>query len=529
MAATVSLELLLETARAEEESEKTRKKLIADFNAAAKAGTQGFKEFAQKSAQELQDLSNIAKQNADKAARETAAKWKGVASNAIGIFGDLKDMFGMVGGAALGMSDNTFKAVEAAADLAEKGAMIGMSFGPLGAIIGGVSGALVSLAKDARDAKPALDELFKGREGLFSTGAVGAGAEIIWDQIFGNTEDLDEKEKKVVAALKRKKEIDADVAESMKKSVEQKKLYAEMGDDFSGPVVTANMDKQIKNRQALAKLNEDEAKKQKDAAVKAQEEEGKAVVAQMKKDYAAKEKEAKDYAAKWLKINEAFIVQANLERDAELAIKDEIYNAELRLFDLKDELRQQDLILTQEKLAAERALYEQNVASITAAIQTFGPLYSSLTDTISENITANQKAFSGLGAAAKKGVADVLKNLGHQWAIEGLGEAAKALAALGAGDLKGAGFHGAAAVALGVAAAAAGVGSARLGRTREGGASAGGGGSEGLGRSSTTSPPTQNLSPIVVNFNSTIPYTQREAQEAANRIADLNSQSRPRL
>jgi hypothetical protein len=56
--------------------------------------------------------------------------------------GDFKDTIGLVGKDLLGLKDTTLQMVTTTGDLAEKGASIGAAFGPWGAIIGGAVGAM---------------------------------------------------------------------------------------------------------------------------------------------------------------------------------------------------------------------------------------------------------------------------------------------------------------------------------------------------------------------------------------------------
>jgi hypothetical protein len=80
------------------------------------------------------------------------------------------------------------------------------------------------------------------------------------------------------------------------------------------------------------------------------------------------------------------------------------------------------------------------------------------------------------GQAVKKFLADALKGLASQMAVEALKHAAYGIGSLAFGDLSGAGRHAAAAAAFGGAAVAAGAAAKALGSGGGGGASGGGGG-----------------------------------------------------
>lgn len=74
-------------------------------------------------------------------------------------FGDLKDIFEKSAGALLGLSEEAVEATVRVADLAEKGAMVGAAFGPLGATIGLVAGgALGFFVEKINESKKATEE-----------------------------------------------------------------------------------------------------------------------------------------------------------------------------------------------------------------------------------------------------------------------------------------------------------------------------------------------------------------------------------
>lgn len=172
----------------------------------------------------------------------------------------------------------------------------------------------------------------------------------------------------------------------------------------------------------------------------------------------------------------------------------------------------------QEKFDKDVAMYQEYASTITA-------ITSSLTEQIQENIEAGDNLFAYMGEAAAAGVAQVLKQLSKMWSAEALGELARGLAALAnpaslaLGET--AAGHFAAAAAYGAAAAATGVGGSVLGGAMNRRAAARNAPdtapASGMGGDSGT----KQLAPIVVNFNSTVPMTERQAQEAAAEVNTL--------
>ncbi len=172
-----------------------------------------------------------------------------------------------------------------------------------------------------------------------------------------------------------------------------------------------------------------------------------------------------------------------------------------------------------EKFDKDIALYQDYASTITA-------ITSALTDQLAENIATGDNLFAHMGEAAVAGVAQVLKQLSKMWGAEALGELAQGIAALAnpaAAALTGetAAGHFAAAAAYGAAAAATGVGGALLGGAAK---------RHNTARNAPDSAPasgmggdsgTKQLATIVVNFSSTVPATEREAQEAAAKVNSL--------
>ncbi len=113
----------------------------------------------------------------------------------------------------------------------------------------------------------------------------------------------------------------------------------------------------------------------------------------------------------------------------------------------------------------------------------FGMLTGSVTSAMDAWITGSMSA----GQAVKKFLADALKGLASQMAVEALKHGAYAIGSLAFGDFRGAGQHAAAAAAFGGAAAAAAVASKSLGGGGANASAGAGGGSAGANGGVSTS------------------------------------------
>jgi hypothetical protein len=112
--------------------------------------------------------------------------------------------------------------------------------------------------------------------------------------------------------------------------------------------------------------------------------------------------------------------------------------------------------------------YQQDIDMYAAYVSQISSITGELTATLEANIASGNNLFSGMGAAAERGVSQVLKALGKMWAAQAIGEIAAGIAALAnpaAAALKGetAAGHFLAAAKFGAAAVAASVGGAVLG------------------------------------------------------------------
>lgn len=143
----------------------------------------------------------------------------------VGAMGDLKDIFEKSGAALFGFSKQTTDAIVMTGDLAEKGAAVGESFGPMGALIGGVTGALMGYITSTKQAAEAARQLaaaekVKRQELALSVGgAAGALQSFALDvgvDVFGlsgkSIEALEAREEKLQGILKQEGEFALDAA-----------------------------------------------------------------------------------------------------------------------------------------------------------------------------------------------------------------------------------------------------------------------------------------------------------------------------
>lgn len=143
-------------------------------------------------------------------------------------------------------------------------------------------------------------------------------------------------------------------------------------------------------------------------------------------------------------------------------------------------------------LDAEIAFYDQAKPKQTWLEKTVGPvsdfdLYAAAFSTLAGEATAAYDALvdgtAGAGQAAAKLVQGVVKGLGKQFFVEGLGQTARALASLAGHDYADAALHAKSAAAFFGGAAAAGFIASGMGSGGSGGGGGGGGGGRGGGSS----------------------------------------------
>lgn len=260
---------------------------------------------------------------------------------------------------------------------------------------------------------------------------------------------------------------------------------------------------------------------------------GQALVRSLQKQNKEAEKELKRYAepraAQMIKEYDEFTKQqdAIALAEAEAYVKREEQAA---AFAKADEDFAWQVYWTKQEIAdrekAERQKQlDEDIAAYTSYFNIIAGGLSEFTGQLEANIAAGNNLFADMGAAAESAVSQVLKALGRQWGLQAIAELAEAWALLGtpaaAKHFRSAAGYGAAAVGAGVGGAVFGGLAGRAGREESN--SSGGGASDGFASSSAArmdSGP-QDLRPIVVNFDSTIPATEREAQQVADRLRKL--------
>ncbi len=129
------------------------------------------------------------------------------------------------------------------------------------------------------------------------------------------------------------------------------------------------------------------------------------------------------------------------------ALADELYNEWLD----KQKKAQED----QERETKES--HDRLLANYKDYFSKVGDFLGGFTAQLEDNIAAGNKALSGMGLAAQKGVAGILKALGNSWKIKAIGELAEGFAQAASLNVPGALAHFGAAAKYGAAAAAAGV------------------------------------------------------------------------
>ena len=151
----------------------------------------------------------------------------------------------------------------------------------------------------------------------------------------------------------------------------------------------------------------------------------------------------------------------------------------------------------------------------------YATAFQTLTGAVGASMTAWIDGSESAGKAFKHFIADALKGLAVQMAVEALKEGAYSIASFATGNVAGGIAHGKAALAFGVAAAAAAVGAKALG-TSAGDANAasagGGGGGGGSGGFGGGAPGSDGPKTIVIAMSSSDPdETARMAQRRAER------------
>jgi hypothetical protein len=192
----------------------------------------------------------------------------------IGAMGDLKDIVEKAGTALFGFSQETTDALVLTGDLAEKGAAVGESFGPMGALVGGVAGAMIGYATAAKQAAAAARELaaaekLKRQEMQLSIGGTAGSLQAfaldVGVDVFGlsgkSIEELEARHKKLGETLKFEGEIALDAAKkyedlSMSQTASKKDLAdAKIASDMYADSLKEKRLEQIETKKAIDAYN----------------------------------------------------------------------------------------------------------------------------------------------------------------------------------------------------------------------------------------------------------------------------------
>jgi hypothetical protein len=193
----------------------------------------------------------------------------------IGAMGDLKDIVEKAGTALFGFSQETTDALVLTGDLAEKGAAVGESFGPMGALIGGVAGAMIGYATAAKQAAAAARELaaaekLKRQEMQLSVGGLSASLQgfalDVGVDVFGlsgkSIEELEARHKKLGDVLKQEGEFALDAAKkyealSMSQTASKKDLAdAKAASDMYAASLREKRLEQVETKKAIDAYNQ---------------------------------------------------------------------------------------------------------------------------------------------------------------------------------------------------------------------------------------------------------------------------------
>ena len=206
------IEIILETTAAKAETQKLKDTIASAFGEASGFATDALKQITAQAAREVdraagkvksvteivdgvRDLKDQLQQVGG--ASDEAAEGIGqlVLNETVDKFGDLKDIFEKTGVALGGLSQEAVDAAVKVADIAEKGALVGAAFGPMGAAIGLVAGGILGMfnasaeeaAKKSAELKTRIDETAKG---FTDIQAQLSGATLSFDELAKVQDDL---------------------------------------------------------------------------------------------------------------------------------------------------------------------------------------------------------------------------------------------------------------------------------------------------------------------------------------------------
>ena len=418
--------------------------------------------------------------------------------------------------------------VSQAAELGSAGAQVGALFGPVGSIVGGIAGGLAGAALAAWDWYDATKEI-KGtkidiQKIIQDTNvAMQKGVDLAWEWVRARQAEADAfKAAQDALAREPAKEIEKTVAALRKEQDVLKGNLQALVDTQNATGLTAEQHAELSKITVDLTKVQDELQSRLNAATPALREQAKAA----------------DEVTESVTVTIGSMEHLLHVLDAEGPLKGpgddflgllakDIADANKKLRELEEDAGNLPPPIvggkeSTEKLDKAAAEYQSYLNIVSSGLSVF-------TAQLEENIATGEAALSGMGIAAERAVSQILKALGREWATKAISELAAGFAALStpgfsflaAGHFKSAGLYGAAAAAAGVGGAVAAGDAGRRGNAQaEGGGGASSGGGFGAGVSAADAGP-QQLAPIVVNFDSTVPATEREAQQVADRLWSL--------
>ena len=509
------------------------------------------------------------------AAQRTAKAAEGIKlsmimEKAVGHIGDVKDILEKTGKSLLGFSQATVDTIVKTGDLAEKGASLGSSFGPMGAVVGALAGGLIGYASAAYDSEvatarlaaefsnlklnvdnvvKAIGEAERVREIADSASRAAYSLSSAIDDAL-HPEDLPKSSKALKEAIEAH-EVSLEQAGKNAESHAKKLKGLQKTVEEVSVRYTDNLGDQEKKEKDLEKAKQAVLAKEEElagltantlpvlekynallaaqatrttAVTKEISTQTKTITVNIDKIKAHQKAIMDDRAeaARTQRVNEILEDNADRERHAADRLK------------IEQDLNASLLSETQRAVDERQSLADQNTSAAIDKYSNYASLITSVTGSLTSqleaNVAAGEALFTGFGAAAEKGVSQVLKALGKEYSVKAIGEVAVGLAAIAASDYKAAGAAFLSAAQFGLAATAAGVAGAVVGgdasrRDSARSESAGGvsGGSAGSATDSgrISDPGPQSMTPVVINFNSSVPPTERGAQQQAAEVQKI--------